>query len=92
MKTTTKPVKLENSDMVLKNVHAQGKCRGSYCTIHWRSDHHMRSWPQVFNPMVIAMERVCEHGIGHTDPDEINNDVVVRFEHDSKCDGCCVPR
>jgi hypothetical protein len=35
------------------------------------------------------MERVCEHGVGHVDPDEINDDFIVRSRHEEKCDGCC---
>lgn len=30
------------------------------------------------------MERMCPHGIGHPDPDEITLDVV------HGCDGCCI--
>jgi hypothetical protein len=85
-------IKLEHSDMVFKRAHSKGSCRGPYCTIHNRSDHHMRSFPQIWNPMIFCMQRVCTHGIGHPDPDEINNDVVVKIDHETNCCGCCVPR
>lgn len=85
-------IPLEHTTVVFTRSHLKGKCKGTVCTIHNRSDHHLRLWPQQWNPEVYAMERVCVHGIGHTDPDEINQDVVVKFEHEGKCDGCCVPR
>lgn len=90
LKKKTTEATLENSDIKLVRVHLKGQCQGDYCTIHNRSDHPMRSWPQIWNPNVFAMFRVCQHGIAHTDPDEINKDVVVKFEHDMDCDGCCV--
>jgi hypothetical protein len=31
------------------------------------------------------MERICSHGVGHPDPDEINTDKT------HGCDGCCTP-
>jgi hypothetical protein len=85
-----KPVTLEHSGIVLKHVHSKLDCKGPYCTVHKMSDHHMRSFPQIWNPIVVAMQRVCEHGKRHTDPDEINNDIFVKMDHDSDCDGCCV--
>lgn len=39
---------------------------------HWRGDRHL-------------MERICPHGVGHPDPDDINPDGV------HGCDGCCRP-
>jgi hypothetical protein len=30
------------------------------------------------------MERICDHGVGHPDPDEFMADVWVHG-----CDGCC---
>jgi hypothetical protein len=85
-------VQLEHSDVVFTRAHVPGKCKGTTCTLHNRSNHHLRSWPQIWNPMVYAMERLCAHGIGHIDPDETNKDIVVKFEHEEKCDGCCIPR
>lgn len=74
--------KLEHSKRELL-VHPNANCMGEPCTIHERSDHHMRSWPQNWRDDAGKMERVCEHGIGHPDPDEINPDKV------HGCDGCC---
>jgi hypothetical protein len=81
---------LEHSGQVLEYVHSKLDCMGPSCTLHKMSSHHLRSWPQRWNPQVIAMERVCEHGVGHTDPDEINQDIVVSIDHSEKCDGCCI--
>jgi hypothetical protein len=33
------------------------------------------------------MERVCPHGVGHPDPDDIN--VILGPEKVHGCDGCC---
>lgn len=64
-------------------MHTADKCAGDYCTIHNRSDHHMRSYPQHWRGDRGIMERICPHGVGHPDPDEINQDRT------HGCDGCC---
>lgn len=72
---------------VLIGVHSLDKCAGEYCTIHNFSDHHMVDWPQNWRPGFSRpyMERICPHGIGHPDPDEIN---FEDFQLHA-CDGCC---
>lgn len=79
--------KLENSDVVLSNVHDRSQCAGENCTIHNMSDHHMRSWPQHWRSDRGIMERVCSHGVGHPDPDSPWPDGDSRWVHG--CDGCC---
>lgn len=74
--------KLENSDVFI-NTHTKEQCKGEYCTIHNRSDHSMRSFTQSYRWDRGIMERICGHGVGHPDPDEINGDTV------HGCDGCC---
>lgn len=64
--------------------HNLRSCIGNYCTLHNRSDHHMRHMPQNWREDAGFMERICEHGVGHPDPDEINPKVV------HGCDGCCI--
>lgn len=64
--------------------HSADKCAGEFCTIHNRSDHHMRHMKQEWRWDKGIMERICEHGIGHPDPDEINGDGI------HGCDLCCV--
>lgn len=76
---------LENSTQVLYNVHSPTQCEGRPCPIHNPSDHHMRSWPQHWRDDRRMMERICPHGVGHPDPDDINPD------HEHGCDGCCMP-
>lgn len=75
----------------LVNVHNPLSCEGRPCVIHAPSDHHMKDWPQAWRDDVYLMERTCEHGIGHPDPDdvayqlsEMNRDMSVHG-----CDGCC---
>lgn len=65
------------------------------CPIHSPTDHHMVSWRQVWrwNPPFDyrgIMERLCKHGIGHPDPDDLH----IRLGDDDGthgCDGCCLP-
>lgn len=81
------PAQLENTDKVVM-VHSSARCWDDICSIHHRTDHHMRSWPQDFRTDVYRMERTCPHGIGHPDPD----DYFIRNGQDNglhACDGCC---
>jgi hypothetical protein len=73
---------LENTDTTLL-VHNTDKCVGEVCTIHNRSNHSMRSFPQHYRFDQRVMERTCPHGVGHPDPDDICKDLS------HGCDGCC---
>jgi hypothetical protein len=79
---------LENSKETLI-VHSPSACYGEYCTIHNRSDHIMRSFPQHWRSDRAIMERICPHGVGHPDPDEY---ILTLNEGEwvHGCDGCCV--
>jgi hypothetical protein len=78
---------LENTTRTLI-VHDEGKCAGEYCTIHKRSNHAMRSFPQNYRWDANFMERICPHGIGHPDPDDIMLErTPILGIHG--CDGCC---
>lgn len=80
-------VELEHCDGVALLAHPPGTCYGEYCTLHNRSDHSMRSFPQLWRTDWGGfMERICPHGIGHPDPDELNVETYV-LGHG--CDGCC---
>lgn len=60
------------------------------CAIHSPSEHHMRTWPLHWRADRGIMERVCSHGIGHPDPD----DIKIRMRNGDGihgCDGCCRP-
>lgn len=76
-------VQLENSNEVLTAYHHAGMCEGCPCTLHNRTNHHMRAWPQHWRGDRGMMERICPHGVGHPDPDDITADTV------HGCDGCC---
>jgi hypothetical protein len=82
-------VTLENSLEQLY-VHPEFACSGRYCTIHNKSDHLMRSFPQHWRADRAIMERICTHGVGHPDPDEYKLegfDSLSEMVHG--CDGCC---
>lgn len=75
--------RLENTETYLYT-HKKDACLGERCTIHNRSPHVMRKFPQLWRDDIAIMERICPHGIGHPDPDEINKRHRVHG-----CDGCC---
>jgi len=84
----------------LVNVHDPNECHGRPCVIHHPSSHHMRDWPLHWREVGFLdvkpshFERICPHGIGHPDPDDmkywIQRDPGVgpsMAVHG--CDGCC---
>jgi hypothetical protein len=81
----------------LVNVHSPGKCAGRACVIHRPSDHHMVDWPLHWRSDRRIMERICPHGIGHPDPDDLAyhltrpGRVGERESSVHGCDGCCCP-
>jgi hypothetical protein len=82
--------RLEHTDQVLANVHPEGTCLGEWCTIHNRSDHAMRAFPQAWRSDRALMERICPHGVGHPDPDDCKLSGPRGLEESVHgCDGCC---
>jgi hypothetical protein len=77
--------------------HAARRCEGDICCIHNRTDHHMREWPQNWRDDAGKMERICPHGIGHPDPDDMTFQLGSDIGVEKKwigvhgCDGCCSP-
>lgn len=83
---------------LITNVHSPTLCEGRGCPVHHPSDHRMKGWPTnfreggMFDIKPPHTERVCEHGIGHPDPDDIvfwanqGEDISIHG-----CDGCCFP-
>lgn len=74
-------------------VHDKKDCSGS-CCIHNPSDHHMKDWPTNWRSDLGIMERICEHGIGHPDPDDLAYKKKIlgdKADHLGVhgCDGCC---
>ena len=73
-------------------VHTKDKCEGNYCCIHNPSDHEMKDFPTHWRDDRMLMERICEHGVGHPDPDDLAFKARNGYD-DSEgvhgCDGCC---
>ena len=79
---------LENTNAMLY-AHTDGLCMGEACTLHKRTDHSMRRFPQLWRTDRKIMERICPHSVGHPDPDEYK--IIEGLDdgaHD--CDGCCI--
>jgi hypothetical protein len=79
-------------------VHAPGQCGTliSTCALHNPSDHPLKDAEMIFRQDRFGLiERRCEHGIAHPDPDS----VLYILVHDGRihpsqvtrhgCDGCC---
>ena len=89
-----KPDPLRSNYMPLEHTfnhmycHDYGTCVEEYCTLHQRSNHGMRKYPQHWRGDRGIMERICDHGVGHPDPDEYR---VLNGLDDGihGCDGCC---
>ena len=73
--------------------HPPEACTGTTCCIHNPSEHKMREWPLNWRSDMGVMERICEHGVGHPDPDHMHyvRGLDVGLEHQALhgCDGCC---
>jgi hypothetical protein len=87
----------ENNNIQHMVVHAAGTCRyPDRCVVHNKSQHHMRSWPQWWREDRGMFERLCPHGIGHPDPDQVyywRMTLVGRYANAEEvhgCDMCCV--
>lgn len=78
---------LEHSNVTLMHVHREQDCMGAKCPIHKKSDHHMRTMPQHWRSDRGIVERICEHGVGHPDPDSPWNADSYEWIHG--CCGCC---
>jgi hypothetical protein len=70
--------------------HTPDRCFGTHCPFHGPSAHKMVEWPIIIRSSALV-ERRCEHGVGHPDPDS-----VAYFERNDwhgygvhGCDGCC---
>jgi hypothetical protein len=78
---------------IVFGVHEDDQCAGDYCTIHKNSDHRMRDFKQLWRDDRAIMERVCEHDVGHPDPDDIKlHGENAKAEAVHGCDGCCLER
>lgn len=74
--------------------HGPSVCDGWPCCIHRPSRHGMRTWPLYLDqsgPMPL-MWRICDHGVGHVDPDAVEWIRRTAFEilvDNDECDECC---
>lgn len=76
-------------------MHNVLQCLGENCCIHHPSEHPLNEQPLVFrHDRSPLMERICDHGIGHPDPDSLEYISKMWPERGSEegvhgCDGCC---
>lgn len=76
--------------------HTRDKCVGQNCCIHNPSEHPLKDAPFNWRSDRGLMERVCLHGVGHPDPDDVEYVRRTRGERDAwaqgvhGCDGCCL--
>lgn len=87
---------VEIEGIKLTGVHEDTQCQGRTCIIHSPTDHHMRGFPLHWRGDRGIFERICEHGIGHPDPDQFAYWNEVGAGRDDGmgvhgCDGCCQP-
>ena len=75
---------------MLDGVHPADQCAG-HCPLHSPSDHHMTAWRLLWRDDWGLFERICEHGVGHPDPDDVAFKRSRRREGFGVhgCDGCC---
>lgn len=75
----------------MSNVHSDTACEGRRCIVHRQTHHTMEGWPMIFRADRFLWERVCEHGVGHPDPDQFDYwELTGRtYEAVHGCDGCC---
>jgi hypothetical protein len=82
-------------------VHRENpECKEFGCVIHHPTDHCMRDFPTYYRYDRGLMERICPHGVGHPDPDDLafkrrtyhgrmHPDQYFKYEAIHGCDGCC---
>lgn len=77
----------------LVNVHVRAACAGRACVVHNPSNHHMVSWPLNWRADTGQMERICTHGTGHPDPDDLAYQRTQGRDWMAihGCCGCCLP-
>jgi hypothetical protein len=75
------------------SAHDSATCAGKVCCVHNPSVHHMSGWRQNWRGDTGVMERICPHGTGHPDPDDVALRLQLYGEADTihGCDGCCNP-
>ncbi len=76
--------------------HPESACADDpACCIHKPSDHKLKDAPLNWRGDRGLMERICEHGVGHPDPDHLAHTYrlagasAASVEAVHGCDGCC---
>lgn len=72
--------------------HAKGACATKYCCIHKPSKHRLSRAPMNWRTDRGVMERICEHGVWHNDPDDTASRKALGLPDSDgihTCDGCC---
>lgn len=77
---------------VITGVHLTDDCQDWPCVIHSPTDHHMRDGHLFWRGDRGIFERICEHGVGHPDPDQFKywDETGQESQSVHGCDGCCV--
>ena len=78
--------------------HDAAQCAGEACCLHNPSDHALNDAPLNWRGDRGLMERICGHGVGHPDPDDLAHKRRIFTTDGFKargfdlhgCDGCCV--
>ncbi len=82
-------------DRTTLSTHGPAQCKGTHCCVHNPSDHPLKDAPMNWRSDRGLMERVCEHGVGHPDPDDLAHKARTLHPEDQwafsvhGCDGCC---
>lgn len=76
---------------LVHKVHAETQCAGEVCVMHSPTEHHMATWPILWRVDRQIVERMCEHGVGHPDPDQWTywQRTHRMYEQVHGCCGCC---
>jgi hypothetical protein len=82
--------------MRLVNIHDPRLCEGRGCVIHhWSKDNPLKHRPLLWRDDKGIFERVCEHGVGHDDFDDVAYRMSIADEKDKPyvgIHGCCGQR
>lgn len=83
---------ITGTGQILGRLHPRSACEGRPCVVHDPSEHHLRHLPTHFRDDKGQMERICEHGVGHPDPDDLAWHASEGREHMGVhgCDLCCL--
>lgn len=86
---TTRYFMPDGSELV--NVHSPTQCHGRVCIVHSPTNHHMIDWKLHWRMDRGIFERICSHGIGHPDPDQLPywEEIGRPEEGVHGCCGCC---